>query len=201
MADSGRGMRVRYALIGAVLALIVVFGWRCYTGWTTGRIELYTERAPVLVQVLDETSDVLIGEPFDLAKRTVLTLPAGEYRLRVEGKGRLGRTYRFGVNRGETQAHTVSIDEGMLLGGERAPRAEEKKAEVDVFARHDGRDRTPRAEEGKGTRSDPFRACEWGAELTPGKARLIEWMEGSLICRDGATGEVVWDALHPSGAV
>ena len=34
-------------------------------------------------------------------------------------------------------------------------------------------------------------------ELTPGKADLIEWTRGSLICREGIRGEVVWDALKP----
>ena len=56
-----------------------------------------------MVQVLDETSDMAVGEPFDLVDRAVLTLPEGEYRLRVDGTGRLGRTYRFAVNRGETR--------------------------------------------------------------------------------------------------
>ena len=35
-------------------------------------------------------------------------------------------------------------------------------------------------------------------QLTPGKANLIEWSERSLICRDGATGRTLWDALHPA---
>ena len=83
-----------------------------------GRIELITEGEPVVMQVLAESSDTAIGEAFDLGRSAVVELPAGEYRVRVNGKGRLGRTYRFGVNRGETQSHTISIDEGRLLGGE-----------------------------------------------------------------------------------
>ena len=49
-----------------------------------------------------------------------VSLPDGDYRLRVNGVGRIGRTYRFAVNRGETQSHTISIDEGRLRGGEQS---------------------------------------------------------------------------------
>ena len=55
-----------------------------------------------VAQVLGELSDEPIGDPFDLNTLAMLSLPAGEYRLRVTGVGRLSRTFRFAVNRGET---------------------------------------------------------------------------------------------------
>ena len=59
-----------------------------------------------MAQVLPEAGDEPLGEPFHVIGRwTTLALPAGDYRLRVHGVGRLGRTYRFAVNRGETQTH------------------------------------------------------------------------------------------------
>ena len=70
------------------------------------------------VEVLDESGEITIGEPIDVVKQATLTLPDGEYRLRVNGEGRLGRTYRATVNRGETVEHALSLDEGRLLGGE-----------------------------------------------------------------------------------
>ncbi len=110
-----RRMGIGYALGVAVMTLLVIAGWRIYAGWRTGRVELLTEGDPMVVQVLAEDSDTPIGEPFDLATRAVVELPDGDYRLRVDGKGRMGRTFRFAVNRGETLAHSVSIDEGRLL--------------------------------------------------------------------------------------
>ena len=157
---SWRGGRVVHALGVAVLC-----------GMEHGRIELVTEGEPVVAQVLEEESDVSVGEPFDLAGRMVLALPEGEYRLRVEGTGRLGRTFRFAVTRGQTQRYTVSIDEGRLLGGEESRR---------------GRIRA-------GMRYAELTAAR---ELTSGKADLIEWTEKSLICRDGKSGDVRWDASH-----
>jgi hypothetical protein len=178
----GRGwIAIRKSVVAAAPVLLVlaaaIGGWWVYAGWRMGRIELTTEGEPVVVQVLGETSDTAIGEPIDLASRAFLELPAGEYRLRVNGKGRLGRTYRFGVNRGETQAHAIAIDEGRLLGHEPAVTGPVriKRRAVPI----------------------PYAPVTRAFELTPGKADLVEWSAGSLICRDGASGTVRWDAFHP----
>ncbi len=121
-----RGRRGTFFAIAAIVASFAlgaasIVGWRYYAESKFGRVELLTEGKPVVAQVLDEPGDSPIGEPFDLATRAVVLLPEGDYQLRVNGVGRIGRTYRFAVNRGETQAHTISIDEGRLLGGEQAP--------------------------------------------------------------------------------
>ncbi len=175
-----RGMGIAYALGGAVVTLVVIAGWRFYAEWRTGRVEFRTEGDPVVVQVLAENSDTPIGEPFDLAAQAVVELPEGDYRLRVNGKGRMGRTFRFAVNRGETQGPTISIDDGRLLGGNHVT--------IGLFG-----------DEHREVRI-PFPSVIVALELTPGKASLVEWGEGSLICRDSETGNVRWDAFHPAMA-
>ncbi len=133
-----------------------------------------------MAQVLDESSDSPIGEAFDLADRAVLTLPEGEYRLRVNGKGRVGRTYRFAVNRGERQSHAISLDEGQLLGGEPEPPRPMEKTERFVPI--------------------PFAPVTAAAALEGAKVDFIQWSDGSLVRRDGARGKVIWDAFHPASA-
>jgi hypothetical protein len=167
------------AAIPVLLALAAVWaGWLLYTEWRIGRIELTTEGDPLVVQVLAERADTTIGEPFDMISRAILKLAAGEYRLRVDGKGRLGRTFRIAVNAGETQAHTISLDEGRLLGGEPSTEPlEPLEPKVSAPIR--------------------FSPVTKALELTPGKADLVEWSGGSLIRRDAATGKVRWDAFHP----
>ena len=125
--------------------------------------------------MLAESSDLPLGEPFDLVTRAILALPAGEYRLRVNGMGRLGRTYRFAVNRGEAQTHSISLNEGRLLGGELPPGTgfDDKPSEV------------PR----------PMAPVTSALELTAGKFDLMEWSRGSLIRRDGTTGNPIWNAF------
>ena len=171
---------IRDVAIGAAVTLLVIAGWRFYLGWRMGRIELTTEGEPWWrAQVLEEASDVAIGEPFDIATRAVVTLPEGDYRLRVDGVGRLGRTYRFAVVRGETQVHTISIDDGRLLGHEYSRR-------LTVANQHPGG-------------AIPIAPLTWAIELAPGRADLIEVTERSLVCRDGATGTVRWGSALADG--
>ena len=163
--------------MGAAVLALLFGGWRFYAGWRMGRVELIAEGEAVVVQVLEGVTEEPLGEPVGLVDRVVIELPAGEYKLRVEGKGRLSRTFRFSVNRGETLAHSISIDEGRLLGGEPGPaRADEPKR-------------------------FPVRIPSWTAmgalELDPGKVDLIGCTEQTLTRRDGATGKVIWEVVAP----
>ena len=179
-----RGTGLRYALAGAGATVLAIVAWHFFANWRLGRIELQAEGEPVIVQVLDEFSDTPVGEPFDLASRVILSLPAGEYRLRVDGEGRLGRTYRFGVNRGETQTHTISLDEGRLLRGEPAP------APAPMRLGNFVRDGEPEPALHKPM---PFAPVTAALELTPGTASLIERTDQALVCRNGATGKIRWE--------
>ena len=76
MAYRVRTIGLRYAALGAAATLLVIIGWHLYARWRLGRIELTTDDEPVVVQVLAETSDIAIGEPFDLASRAAAG-PAG----------------------------------------------------------------------------------------------------------------------------
>ena len=114
-----RKKAIRSTAIGVVATVVLmlgaVLGWRYYSDWRLGRVVLTTDGPPLIAQLLPESGDEPIGEPFDVGKRTALSLPAGDYRLRLTGTGRLGRTYRMGVDRGETHSHRLSLDEGLLL--------------------------------------------------------------------------------------
>ncbi len=187
-------MKIGYALAWVAITLLVIAGWRFYTGWRSGRVELTTEGEPVIVQVLAEDSDTPVGEPFDLATRAVVELPEGEYRLRVNGKGRLGRTFRFAVNRGETLAHSVSIDDGRLLGG---------NASVSNDAKRLGPlERLLELQSGfkpkRRALPIPFAEVAAALEFTPGRADFVGVAEKSSIRRDGRTGMVIWDVPRPA---
>ena len=103
--------------------MIGAFGaWRYYSDWRLGRVVLTTDGPPLAAEVLPASSgDRPIGEPFDVGARTVLTLPAGDYRLRVKAAGLMSQTYRVAVNRGETRTHHLTLDDNRLLGGESIP--------------------------------------------------------------------------------
>src|SRR5262249_19376967 len=93
-----------------ILMMAALFGWRDYSGWRLGRIVLTSDGPPLAAEVLPASSgDQPMGEPFDVGARTVVSLPAGDYRLRVKAAGRMSQTYRIAVNRGETRTHHVTL--------------------------------------------------------------------------------------------
>ncbi|MHB1557754.1 MAG: FG-GAP repeat domain-containing protein [Isosphaeraceae bacterium] len=174
----------RIAAISAAATLVVLAvilgGWWAYSEWRIGWIEL-TNRGPVAtVRVLGERSDEPIVEPFEVVKNSTLALPDGDYRLRIDAEGRLGRTYRVAVNRGETIKHGIWLDDGRLLG----------------------QDSQRFGQGGKDLQYGepmPFASKTVALELTPGRSDLVEFNGRTLIRRDGTTGKVVWDALSPTG--
>ena len=93
-----------------------------FSEWRLGRIVLTTDGPPLAAELLPASSgDRPIGEPFDIGTRTVLALPAGDYRLRVNLAGLMSQTYRVAVNRGETRTHRVTLDDNRMLGSEPIP--------------------------------------------------------------------------------
>ncbi len=117
----GTAGRIAATAIAAVivLELVALAAWWSYSRWRLGHITLTNEGPPLVVQVLDESGEHPIGKPFDLVTESTLALPDGDYRLRVDGVGRLGQTDRMAINRGETIEHKLSLDEGRPLAGDR----------------------------------------------------------------------------------
>ena len=160
--------------------IIGLTGWRYYSQWRLGRVVLTNHGIPLLVQVLPDSGDEPMDEPFDVVRRSTLTLPAGDYRLRVNGAGRLGQTYQFAVNRGETIAHTLSLDEGRLLAENVDP------------SRWAGGGEGPREE------PMPFAWVTKALELTSGRFDFVELTATAALRRDGASGKLVWDTANPA---
>ena len=180
-ARPGRtGFHATARIVGFVvlLELAALAAWWSVSQSRLGLLELVSERAILTVEVLDESGKVPIGEPITIVKRSILTLPDGEYRLRVSGEGLLGRTYRATVNRGETIACRLSLDEGRLLGGDRNP---------SLWGGGD----MPREE------ARPFAVVTVAVVLAQGKADIVEYTGQTIIRRDGVTGSVIWDATSP----
>ena len=100
-----------------LLMLGAVLGWRYYSDWRLGRVELTTDGPPLTAQVLAESGDEPIGEPFDFGTRTGPLL-AGRRLSAPRSPGPAGSAGPIdsGVNRGETHSYRLSLDEGLLAG-------------------------------------------------------------------------------------
>ncbi len=173
-------LRDRALTVLATLSVLLISlaAWRYYSHWRLGRIILTNDGIPLLAQLLPESGDEPINEPFDVVARSTLALPAGDYRLRVNGVGRLGRTYRFAVNQGETITYELSLDEGRLLGGE-------------------GDLSNPFPGERPREQPMPFAPLTKALELTPGRFDLVELNGRTVLRRDPGTGNAVWETSNP----
>ena len=172
-----KAIRATAMIVAAAVLLdfAILAAWWIFTQWRQGRVVLTNDGPPLKVQVLGESGEEPIGEPVDVIARSTIALPDGDYRLQVTGAGRLSRTYRFAVNRGETLAHSLTLDEGRLMGEE----------PTQGLGTRDARRKPP----------TPYAPNTVAIELATGKADLIKWTDHSIVRFDGVTGQVVWDAL------
>ncbi len=127
------------------------------------------------VRNLGESDEATILGPIELVRRATLELPPGDHRLRATGEGRLGRTLRFSVNRDESFAQSLTIDDNRLLG-ETTPQAQ-------------GGTDPPRRE------AIPFETNTTAVELTPGRSDLLKFsfVPPRLRRLNAATGESIWE--------
>jgi predicted Ser/Thr protein kinase len=176
-----RAIRVAtLAIVATLLTLVAGFaGWRAYSEWRVGRIELTNEGPPLTAQLLAESGDVPLGEPFEIVERSTLALPAGEYRLRLSAKGQRGRTYRFAVNQGESVTNPISLNDGRLLVG-------------NLAAMGGGTWERPREE------AIAFPLLLGTVARADGRLDFVEWTGAALQKRDGLTGKLIWDAVKPA---
>ena len=171
---------IKGAVIGAAATLLLLgaawLGWRFYSQWRLGRVELTNEGIPLTAEVLPESGKEAIGEPFEIVTRSTLALPDGDYQLRLSGAGRLSATYRLAVNRGEKNDYPISLEDSRLLHEEPRKWLPNQK-------------RVP---------EQPmlFASTTVPLAIKPGAADVIEWNGRSLGRRDGVTGGVVWDTLR-----
>ena len=83
---------------------------------------LTTDGPPLAAEVLPASSgDLPIGEPFDIGARTVVTLPAGDYRLRVTANGAHESNLPGRDQPRRDTTHHLTLDDNRLLGGESIP--------------------------------------------------------------------------------
>ena len=76
------------ALAATVLSILGALAvWNVCAQWRLGWIELTSDGPPLTAQVLPESGDAPLGEPFHVLNRSTVALPEGDYRLRVHRRG------------------------------------------------------------------------------------------------------------------
>ena len=129
-----RSARLAATAAGLTLAVTVaaLFGWSAYDAWRQASIKLDAERPPLVAEILDGEGQVVRVETAPM--QNAVSLPAGDYRLRVSGNETLSQTFDVSLDRGSQSAYTLDLVDQMLL----APRAIEGSFDVVDFGSEQG---------------------------------------------------------------
>jgi hypothetical protein len=98
-------------------------GWRWRSDWLKGHLVLNTDGPALRAEILHADRDEPVADEFTVPNTTPMALPEGEYRVRLSAPGRPSETYRFSVDRGQSQTFEVGLDDRRLWDPERTAAA------------------------------------------------------------------------------
>jgi serine/threonine protein kinase len=97
------------AVAASILVLVGgILGWLWYRQAQLGQVNL-TSNGPTLVGEILDDEDQLVVPSFSVPTATPLSVPRGNYWLRLSGSGMLSETWPLEVRRGEETGHSVSL--------------------------------------------------------------------------------------------
>lgn len=101
----------------AVTIVAVIGGslsWRQYDAALSGSLVLKTKEGPLLAEVINDAGELVVPS-FTVPNEQPMAVPAGDYRLRVSGRGALSKTARFHLFRTQKLELDVELDHDELL--------------------------------------------------------------------------------------
>ena len=115
--------RRRAVLLAATPALLVIggfFGWESWVNSRLGQVTLSADFPTLRAEVLDEEGQ-LVGKPFTVPTLEPVSLPEGNYQVRLSQAGQLSETSLLHVERGTRPQFPMGLEERRLWGPIRAP--------------------------------------------------------------------------------
>lgn len=83
--------------------------WKQYDELQNGSLVLKTKSGPLTAEVIDERGELVVPT-FTVPNEQPVTVPAGDYLLRVSGRGALSRSARFGLHKSQKLELDVDLD-------------------------------------------------------------------------------------------
>jgi outer membrane protein assembly factor BamB len=108
--------RRRALLLAATPVLLVVgafLGWRGYVNSRLGQIQLTAETPALKAEILNDRDEAVVP-PFTVPTLEPVSIPEGEYRVRLSRGGLLSETYLFDLPRGTRPRFTMGLTERHL---------------------------------------------------------------------------------------
>ncbi len=104
--------RRRAVLLAATPVLLVIggfFGWQWWVNSRLGQVTLTSDFPTLKAEVLDE-QDQLIGKPFTVPTLEPLSLPEGNYQVRLSQAGQLSETSLLHMERGSQPRFPMGLE-------------------------------------------------------------------------------------------
>lgn len=111
------------AVVTLVMGTLGLVGWLSYRDWRLGYLSLTTDQPPLVAELIDASGQPA-ALPFTVPTQVPLSVPAGEYELRLTAAGRLGQRYHLSIDRGSPAAparYAINLEDTLLLPHGRSP--------------------------------------------------------------------------------
>jgi outer membrane protein assembly factor BamB/predicted Ser/Thr protein kinase len=104
------------ASASVLLVLGTLFGRSWYLDAQLGYLVLRTDEPFITAEIVKDESDEVVRDGFSVPTQQPVTLPAGDYRVRLSAPGFVSETYRLLVDRGGRHDFQVGLGERRLWG-------------------------------------------------------------------------------------
>ncbi|MGN6543948.1 MAG: protein kinase domain-containing protein, partial [Aureliella sp.] len=113
------------AMVTLAVTLTTLLTWTSYKSWNMAGVRLGAVNPPLVAEILDAEGNAIRTET--LPMQAAVSLPAGQYDVRVSADGTLSQTFGISLDRGRSDAqYTVNVADQWLL----APRPIEHKYDM-----------------------------------------------------------------------
>lgn len=104
------------AAVAVATTLVLTIGgllsWSSYDAWRQGSVKLGSNSPTLVAEIVNEHDEVLRTET--LPMQNAASLPAGDYRVRINGEKTLSQSFDLKLTRGAEQALSVDLHDQML---------------------------------------------------------------------------------------
>lgn len=159
------------AMVTLAVTLTTLLAWTSYKSWNMAGVRLGAVNPPLVAEVLDAEGNAIRTET--LPMQAAVSLPAGQYDVRVSADGTLSQTFGISLDRGRSDAqYTVNVADQWLL----APRPIEHS--YDLF--DNGREQAivVWGKDGITVHQQHGPPTSWSLELSPATASALNASPG-----------------------
>lgn len=159
------------AVLTLVLTFTTILSWVGYQSWNSSNIRFDAQKPPLVAELL--TKDGVLVRTDTLPMQNPVTLPAGDYQLRVSADGTFSHDFDVTAERGRVDTrYTVNVTDQWLTG------LQPIQHSFDTFERGSERALVFWNDQGISVRKQQGPDFTWSLELSPATTPLLAKLPG-----------------------